>query len=80
MTQQNIESRTRIVGECGIYQEDRGALENEMEKLRLFDMMGDFGRLGSSEKTIDMLGDIWWTQTAEPDGDRIIQKFLCSID
>ena len=27
--------------------------------------MGEFGRLESSDKTIAILGDIWWPQTAK---------------
>ena len=39
----------------------------------------EFGRLDSSEKTIAILGDRWWPQTAKQDGDRISKQFLCSI-
>ena len=31
------------------------------------------------EKTIAILGDRWWLQTAKQDGDRISKQFLCSI-
>ena len=72
-----IESRTHIVGECEIYKEERDALE-EMSKLDVCDME-EFGRLESSEKTIAILGDSWWPQTANQDGDRISRQFLCSI-
>ena len=41
--------------------------------------MEEFGRLESSEKTIDILGDRWWPQTAKQDGDRISKQFLCNI-
>ena len=41
----------------------------EMPKLDDCDME-EFGRLESSEKTIAILGDKWWPQTAEQDGDR----------
>ena len=33
--------------------------------------MEEFGRLESSEKTIVILGDRWWPQTAKQGGDRI---------
>ena len=70
-------SRTYIVGECEIYKEERDALEN-MRKLDVCDME-DFGRLESSEKTIAILGDRWWEQTAKQYGDRISKQFLCNI-
>ena len=70
-----IESRTRIVGECEIYKEERDALEEEMRKLDVCDME-DFGRLERSEKTIAIPGDRWWPQLAKQDGDRISKKFL----
>ena len=49
-----LESRTHIVGRCEIYKEEWDALE-----MRKFDVcdMEEFGRLESSEKTIDILGD-----------------------
>ena len=50
------ENRTRIVGECEIYKEERDALEEEMRKLDVCDME-EFCRLESSEKTIAILGD-----------------------
>ena len=39
--------------------------------------MEEFGRLQSSEKTVAILGDRWWPQTAKQDGDRISKQFLC---
>ena len=39
----------------------------------------EFSRLESSEKTIAILGDRWWPQTAKQDGDRISKQFVCSI-
>ena len=72
-----IESRTHIVGEYEIYKEERGALE-EMRKLDVCGME-EFGRLDYSEKTIAILGDRWWPQTAKQDGDRISKQFLCNI-
>ena len=49
-------------------------LEKDMRK---FDecVMEEFGRLESSEKTIAVLGDRWWPQTAKQDGDRIRKQF-----
>ena len=41
--------------------------------------MEGFGRLESSEKTIAILRDRGWPETAKPDGDRIIKHFLCNI-
>ena len=70
-----IESRTHLVGECEIYKKERDALEEKMRKLDVCDME-EFGRLESSEKTIDILGDRWWPQTAKQDGDRISKQFL----
>ena len=49
-----------------------------MRKLDVCDME-DLCRLESSEKTIAILGDRWWPQTAKQDGDRISKQFLCSI-
>ena len=63
-------SRTHIVGECEIYKEERDALEEDMKKLDVCDME-EFGRLESSEKTMAILGDRWWSETAKQDGDRI---------
>ena len=39
-----------------------------MRKLDVRDME-KFGRLESSEKTVAILGDKWWPQTANQDGD-----------
>ena len=33
----------------------------------------------SREKTIAILGDRWWPQTAKQDEDRTSKKFLCNI-
>ena len=48
--------------------------------MRKFDEcdMAEFGRLESRKKTIAILGDRWWPQTAKQDGDRIRKHFLCS--
>ena len=50
----------------------------ETRKLDVCDME-EFGRLESSEKTIAILGDRWWPQTAKQDGDGISKQFLCNI-
>ena len=41
--------------------------------------MEKFGTLDSSEKTIAILGDRWWPQTAKQQGDNISKKFLRKI-
>ena len=73
-----IESRAHIVGECEIYKEEWDALEEGMRKLDVCDME-EFGRLGKSEKTIAILGDIWWPRTVKQDGDRMSKQFQCSM-
>ena len=45
------ESRTHIVGECGLYKEERNMLEKERRKIDGCGMK-TFGTLYSSEKTI----------------------------
>ena len=41
--------------------------------------MEEFDRLESSEKTIAILEDRWWPQTAKQDADRINKQFLCNM-
>ena len=53
-----------------MHNEQRGVLKEEMRKLDECDME-EFGRLESSAKTIAILGDRWWPQTAKQEGDRI---------
>ena len=48
-----------------------------MRKLDVCDTE-EFGRLESSEKSIAILGDRWWPQTAKQGVDRISKQFLCS--
>ena len=48
-----------------------------MRKLDVCDME-EFGRLESSEKTIAILGDRWWPQTAKQEGENRSKHFLCS--
>ena len=50
-----IESRTHMVGECDVYKEELGALE-EVREIDECDM-DEFDTLDSSEKTIVILGD-----------------------
>ena len=53
-------------------------VEEEMRKFDECDME-EFGRLGSSEKTIAILGGRWWPQTRKQDGGTISKQFLCDI-
>ena len=41
--------------------------------------MEEYGRLESSDKTIAILGDRWWPQTAEQDGEWTRKQFLCNM-
>ena len=73
-----IESRTHTVGECETYKEERdAAVEEELSKLDVCDME-EFGTLENSEKSIAILGDRWWLETAEQDGDSIGKQFPCN--
>ena len=49
-----------------------------MRKLDVCDME-QFGRLENSEKTIAILRDRWWLQTAKQGGYRMSKQFLCKI-
>ena len=40
--------------------------------------MESFDALDDWEKTIAILGDRWWPQTAKQDGDEICRRLLCS--
>ena len=53
-----IESRSHIVGDCNIHEEETVCVRggDEMRKLDVCDMEA-FGRLEGSEKTIAILGD-----------------------
>ena len=57
-----VESRTHIVGECEVYKEERGGLE-ETRKMDEWDME-KFSTLTDSEKTTAILGGGWWPQAA----------------
>ena len=41
--------------------------------------MESLDALDSREKTIAVLGDRWWPQTAKQDGDKICRRFFCSV-
>ena len=41
--------------------------------------MESFDALDSREKTIAILGNRWWPQTAKQDGDKMCRRFLCSV-
>ena len=56
------------VGECERHKEERDVLE-EMRKIGMCDME-KFSTLDSSEKTIAILGDRRWSQTAKQEGDK----------
>ena len=71
-----IVSRTHIEGECEICKEERGVLEMRKIDERVVEK---FGTLDSSEKTIAILGDRWWPQTAKQEGHKMSKKFLRNI-
>ena len=56
----------------------RNDVLEEMRKIDECDME-KFGTVDSSEKTIAILGDRWWPQTAKQQGDKISKTFLCNI-
>ena len=42
--------------------------------------MDKFGTLDSNEeRSIAILGDRWWPQTAKQQGDKMSKKFLCNL-
>ena len=67
-----------MVGECEIYKDERNVLEEGVGRLHDCDME-EFCRQESSEKTIAILGDRWWPQTAKQQGDKISKQFLCNV-
>ena len=66
------------MAECELYQEERDVLEGEMRDLDKSGM-ASFDALDSREKTIAILGDRWWPQTAKQDGDKVCRRFFCSV-
>ena len=57
------------MAECELYKEERDVLEGGMRDVNKR-VMESFDALDSREKTIAMLGDRWWPQTAKLDGDK----------
>ena len=72
------ESRAHIVAECELYKEERDVLEGEMRDVNEGGMKS-FDALEGREKTIALLGDAWWPQTAKQDGDKTCRRFLCRV-
>ena len=58
-----------------MYKEERNVLE--MRKIDECDME-KFSTLDISEKTIAILGDRWWPQTAKQEGDKIRENVSVS--
>ena len=58
--------------------EERDILEKEMREVNEGGM-NLFEALDSREKTIAILGDRCWPQTAKQDGDKKCKRFLCNI-
>ena len=73
-----MEGRIHEVGECELYMEERDALEGGMRDLNKGGMKS-FDALDSWETTIAVLGDRWWPQTANQDGDKICIRGLCVV-
>ena len=53
-------------------------LEGEMRKIDECGME-KFGTQDSREKTIAILGDRWWPQTAKQEGGKFSENILCNI-
>ena len=66
-------SSTHMVREFEMYKEERDVLE--MRKIDECDLE-KFGTLDSSEKTIAILGDRWWPQTAKREGDKTSENIF----
>ena len=66
-----------IVGDCEIYKKERDVFVRGTRKLDGCEME-EFGRLESSEKTIAILGDRWWSKKAKQERDRISKQFICN--
>ena len=60
------------MGECEIFKEERDLLEMKIGECD----MEKFGTLDSREKTIAILGDRLWSQTAKRKGHKLNQEFL----
>ena len=66
------------MAECELYNEKRGIVGKEMREVKE-GRIESFDALDSREKTIAILGDRWWPQTAKQDGDKICKRFLCDV-
>ena len=64
------ESTIRVVAECELYKEEQDMLVEEMREVNEGGMKS-FDALGNREKTMAILGDRWWPQTAKQDGDNM---------
>ena len=73
-----IESTTQIVADCDVDKEERDVLGGEMRDVNEGGIKS-CDALESREKTIAIIGNRWWPQTAEHDGDKICRRFLCSV-
>ena len=67
-----------IVAECELYKEERVILVEEMREVKEGGIKS-FDALDNRKKTIAILGDRCWPQTAKQDGDNICKRFLCNI-
>ena len=63
---------------CELCKEERDVLEGEMRDMNEGGMKS-FDALDSREKTIAILGDRWWPQTAKQEGDKICKRFSCNV-
>ena len=72
------ESRIQLVAECELYKDEHDILEEEMREVKEGGIKS-FDALDIREKTIAILGDRCWPQTAKQDGDKICKRFLCNI-
>ena len=64
------------MAECEPYKEERDILEEETREVKEGGIQS-FDALDSREKTIAILGDRWWPQTAKQD--KICKRFLCNV-
>ena len=73
-----VESRSHKVAECKIYKEERDVV-GEIWKIDKCDME-KFGTLDSSDKTIAILGDRRWPQTAKQEGHKKLDNFCVGVE
>ena len=64
--------------ECELYKDERDILDEEMREVKEGDIKS-FDALDNREKTIAILVDRCWPQTAKQDGDKICKRFLCNV-